>query len=287
MSLIDTTRVEHEFHWKNTGGAPVKVTGLHASCGCTSAIVAGPAGSAPGGALPTVAPGEEIAVKVTVDLTPLRPGQIHKSVTVYAEGSTAPEALFEIAGVLRGAVTFSPAAVNLGSVEAGAAHSVTFTATLDPRIMAAGPLPPLVCSNPAVQIRPDPEARTPGGNAEVRRFVASVAPDTPIGQVSGMNSFAAPPASGARIPTGVAAALRSSVLTVFGQVTGAISAAPLNVAFGVILSGQTVSRQVTLTARDAGIFDRALQHRRRPRARLPIGSAAGGLLLRRPHGRWR
>jgi hypothetical protein len=266
VSLLDTTRIEHRFTFKNTGGTPLKIERLAATCGCTSTIV----GSSGPGAYPTLAPGEETSIQVTLNLLPLRPGTLHKSVSVYAEGNAQPVARYEIKGTLLPAVSFSPLLVDFGAVRTGEARSVILTATIDARLAAAGTLlPPLVASHPAIRIQPSPDnpaaAKTgPGSRTVARVYTVSLAPDAPLGPLTGSISFAPAGSPGAGspgaapLPSRLADALAAPSVFVAGQVAGAVSARPQAVAFGAVPSGHGATRQVVLT----GANPTALKNRR-------------------------
>lgn len=245
VSLLDTTSIEHRFTFKNTGATPLKIERLAATCGCTSTIV----GSSGTGAYPTLAPGEETTINVTVNLLPLRPGAQHKSVSVYAEGNAQPVARYEIQGTLLPTVAFSPQILDFGPVGAGETRSIPLTATINARLAAEGALPPLVASHPAIRIRPSPETKTSAGSKTVTRvYTVSLAPDAPLGPLTGSITFAPAGSSGAAgLPSRLADALGTSSVFVVGQVSGAVSAQPQAVAFGAVASGQGATRQVVLT----------------------------------------
>lgn len=254
VSLLDTTQVEHSFRLQNTSGTPLKIARLSSTCGCTSTIV-GSAGNGSMGSTsyPTLAPGEETTIRVAVNLAPLRPGALRKSITVYAEGKPEPVARYEITGTLLPTITFSPPLVDFGRVNAGETRPVTLTATLDARLTANSALPQLVASHPAVRIQPLPDTKTsPASKTVVRTYTVSLAPDAPLGPLTGSITFApAVPAAGS---PNVSKALSATSVFVVGQVGGAVSAQPQAVAFGAIMSGQKATRQIVLTGTNAAVL---------------------------------
>jgi hypothetical protein len=254
VSLLDTTRVEHTFVFKNTGAEAVKIRSLRGSCGCVSTVI-GDAGrsTAAGTPLPTLAPGEETRIRMTLDLTPLSPGPVRKGVSVYVEGSTSPVAQFGMVGTLRPSVEFSPNLIELGRLDAEDAPPVSLTVTLDPRVLKAGSLPPLVSSNGALKVTPVPgktgSERGRDGKV-VRRYTLSVAPDAPLGLVHGTLSFRSDEDGGARSDSNAAIALRSRSATFSGQIVGPLSALPHLVSFGIATQGQASVRRIGLRALD-------------------------------------
>jgi len=270
VSLLDATRIEHAFPFKNTGSAPLTIARLSASCGCISTIAGSREKAAPGGSgvvsvppYPTLAPGEETTIQVAVNLLPLRPGTLRKSVSVFVEGNPQPVARYEIAGTLLPTVTFSPPLVDFGPVRLGEGRSVTLTATLDARLTGPGApaLPPLAASHPAIHIQPVPDRGAPAmasARTQVRTYTLSLAPDAPLGAFTGSLAFA-PASAGAKAsgapapaPFPSASALAQSSVLVVGQVVGAVSAQPQALAFGVVPAGQGSTRQVVLTGASQG-----------------------------------
>ena len=87
--VVEGTAVEHEFRFKNTGGAPLIISNVQASCGCTT----------PEYSKNPVAPGEEGMVKVVFNSAG-QTGKQHKVITVTSNATTANTLLN-----LRGEVT--------------------------------------------------------------------------------------------------------------------------------------------------------------------------------------
>lgn len=252
VSPLDATQVEHTFPFKNTGDAPLKIERISTTCGCTSAIIGAGEASVVAG-YPTLAPGEETSIRVTVSLLSLQPGALHKAVSVYVEGNAEPAAIYEITGTLLPAVTFAPPLVDFGSVRAGASRSITLTATLDARLTDSGALPPLIASQPAIRIRPLSDGAatksSPSSPTIVRTYAVSLAPDAPIGTLTGSIAFA---------PTSGSDALARTSVFVVGQVAGLVSAQPQAVVFGAVPAGHRTTRQIVLT----GSVPSALKNRK-------------------------
>ena len=87
--VAEGTAVEHEFRFKNAGGAPLIISNVQASCGCTT----------PEYSKNPVAPGEEGMVKVVFNSAG-QTGKQHKVITVTSNATTANTLLN-----LRGEVT--------------------------------------------------------------------------------------------------------------------------------------------------------------------------------------
>lgn len=89
------SRVHHDFVFKNTGDAPLKIQSVKTSCGCTAA--AAKAG--------TIRPGKEGKISVDFDSTGRR-GNIDKEVRVWSNDPAVPVVTLRI----RGRITAEPAA---------------------------------------------------------------------------------------------------------------------------------------------------------------------------------
>jgi len=261
VSLFDRTRVEHTFTLRNSGARPLTISRVKSTCGCTSAVVAkegSPGGEAArtGAGLPTtLEPGEELALRVTVDLRPLPPGRIRKSVSVYLENGDEPAAIPEVTGTLLPSVSFEPGIVDLKRTMPEERKSLVLTATFEPRLLAAVPDPVLVSSNPAVRVTAlsalaNSSAPSAGPPSPIRLYRVELAADAPLGPLSGILSFRTRvPAESTAEPDPTAAALLSVRVPLTGRVVGAVSASPQTLALGVVARGQEATRAVTLTGK--------------------------------------
>lgn len=260
VNLLDQSEVAQAFTLKNPNQFPLTITRLQSACDCVSALAEAKTktGAAPPDAT-TLAPSDEISLRVALDLTKVAPGAVRKTVVVFAQGQTQPAALLEMTGTVVPAVRFSPPVLDFQRVPVGEASSLALAVTADARLANFGALPPLVSSNPAIQIRPtankvDAPLERKNSPTVTRNYVLTLAKDTPLGLLSGTVSFAHPVESSGPAPTtvtapsAVAAALKANSAALAGQVTGDVSAEPQVVAFGMVPLGQQVLREVTITS---------------------------------------
>ncbi len=278
VSLLDKTRIEQTFTFRNDANTSLALAHLKLSCGCTSAVVqTKKKGSSvretwpSPTALPTLAPGDEMSVQLVVDLTPFAPGRLSKTALVHAQGYSQPVATSVITGTLLPSVTFTPAVVDFGAVTAGEARSVILTAAFDPRLASSGPSTPLVSTNPAVRISPETAASASGepslpskdGDSKmpVRAYRVTLAKDILLGALSGILSFAPQDSTGTAAPASsaasrnISAALRSARVALVGQVNGDISAQPQALALGMVPKGQDATQQIVLTGANAAALE--------------------------------
>ncbi len=200
--------------------------------------------------LPTLLPGQQVAVRVEVNTAQLASGNVRKSVLVFVRGYSRPLAVMDMTGTLQAPVEFSPRRLDFGRVAARQPKSLTLTATVDPRLAPRGILPPLACSNPGVRLSPLPgevPRTTPAGPPMlVRRYRVTLAPDLPLGALLGSVLFAAAPSD--------SPLLRSASVLVSGQAVGDVTASPQAVAFGAVAAGQAATEQLVLSGK-AGTLD--------------------------------
>ena len=275
VSTLDTPRVGRTFMIRNDGKTPLKLARLQMSTVHTMATVervkAGvdadddddnnAVASAPyDRTLPTLAPGQQARVRVTIDLTGAAAGSWRDDVTVYTQGQVHPIAMLDVVGQVRPSVTVSPTLIDFGKVDAaqvGAGHDEarTLTVTLDSRLAAAGTAPALVSTNPDIVIEPQPEVVTQFTDAKEKPHVSadrvltyrvSLAKDAAAGPITGRLTLAS-------TKTGPSVAM--PMVSMAGQVVGDVSASPVVVSFGTVHQGQQTQRRVTLTGADANKLD--------------------------------
>jgi hypothetical protein len=273
VSLLDRTEIAQTFILRNEDRTPITIERVKGSCSCTSTVVqrrgkeGSVAGTTAAGTTPaTLAPGDEVSVRAVLDLEPLPPGPIRKTVSVYVQGQREPAVVMEIRGNLLASVKFVPGEANFGRLDYGEGKVLTVTATFDPRLTVACPPPPLVSSNPSIRIqllsedRRSPGPVPPSGRASApsRTYRLSVERNVPLGPLEGEISFS--PLTVARSPAarpskGVAAALRSAQLVVVGQVVGDLSAEPSLAFMGVVEKGRESARQIVLTGTNTAALE--------------------------------
>ena len=261
VNALDTPQVTHDFTLQNNSGAPLTITHIQTSCGCTTATLETPAAAK--GARPaspaadtftatTLAPGQRARVHVAVSLVGHAPGMLYKTVLVFAESQLQPVALLEMQGQLQSDVSFSPPLIDFGQA-AGQSAPQTLTATVDARLLPSGQMPALVSSLPAVRISPVPNAgAAPSGTKTTlsRTYRVTLAPDAPLGPLTGTLKFELPAGKEA-VPPASAVALAQAAALVVGQVTGDLSASPSLLSFGNVPEGTTKELAVTLTGANA------------------------------------
>ena len=81
--LEEGPKVSHEFKFVNTGKAPLILSNVKASCGCTT----------PSWPKDPVLPGEEGVILVTYN-TAKRPGSFNKSITITSNASTPTKVIY-------------------------------------------------------------------------------------------------------------------------------------------------------------------------------------------------
>ena len=243
---LDTPQITAVFHLKNDTNKPITLSRLEPSCHCTHAEPL-PLSAA----LPTIAPGQMAAIRVTVDLAGHPAGNLEKTVTVYVAGSTRPAAVLAMEGLLMPLVSVTPALLDFGIVAAGKEKTLPVTVTVDPRLIPGGVLPELRSSNAALRLVPQPVVVTPAfaGTSKMvtRSYAAVLSANAPLGPVNGSLSFAPLPQAS---PVAAEAFTGGSVL-LLGQVQGEVSALPQSLAFGTVKQGEEATRQVALMGNSA------------------------------------
>jgi hypothetical protein len=262
VSVFDKPTAVHVFRLKNDTSAPVTISRLLTSCGCTGAVLnapargaaaAAPAPAPPGagaGALATLEPGQETEVQVVLKLADLKPGRIRKSASVLVAGQNKPAARLEMSGTILPSVRLEPAVNDLGAIPAGKGRSFRVTAIMDARVAADGPVPDLSADNPSLRVTPvraaaPAPAQTPG--TITKTYEVTVAPDAPLGTLSARIVFAIPPVGAAAQVAAAAAAPQAPAPTVVNAPTPAGTAPALSRRVLNVLSNvaATVEAEVT------------------------------------------
>ena len=274
VSPLDMPQVEHTFVLRNNTQAPLVLTRLQSSCGCTTVTATAlngaamkPAAKAGADApLPTLAPGERAALHVVVRLQDHAPGMLYKTVLVFTQDLPQPVAVLQMEGTLRPSVSLSPPLLDFGRVTTGAVHRLTLTATADARLVPTGGLPGLVSSNPAVRVAAVPQGAVPplaGAKTVSRTYTVTLAPDAPLGSLTSTLTFGpaaavtpapAVAAGSLQLPGAPFAATVVAAMAV-AEVTGEMASSPELLSFGNVPEGQTQERQVQLSAAMAKSFE--------------------------------
>lgn len=250
VNLLDQPHLTQTFTIINRSSVPLILTRLQPSCHCTSAVVEQAGAPNAAGTLPTLAPGQKANICVTVTPEPFQTGPLDKTVQVYAQGSDTPAATLEMTATLLPSLTLKPSVLDFGQVTAGRASAVVLTAEIDSRLVSAGQTPNLVSSNPSVRIVA--LAPTAGPTAPVHpvRYLAykvTLGPDAPLGSVQGVLRFESIPDNAALEDLSAAPEVMMT-----GQVSGAASASPSSLVFGMVPAGQPAVQQLILIATSRG-----------------------------------
>ena len=248
LNPLDTPKIQAVFHLKNETDKPILLERLQPSCHCTHAQAIPPQA----GAL-TVAPGETLALYVSVDLAGHPAGSLEKSVSVYVPGQTQPAAVLIMKATLTPLVALSPPLLDFGTVPAGKAKPLTLTVTVDPRLAPRGVLPALRLSSSVLRLVPQPIIVTQADGAVkpktiTRNYIVSVPANAPLGPISGTVSFA--PAGEPN--SAVSQAFAAGSVLLLGQVQGEVGAVPQTLSFGTVRQGEGASRQISLLGNQAG-----------------------------------
>ncbi len=111
------TPLSHEVMIKNTGTAPLKITRVKTSCGCTASKLD----------QTEVAPGESVPMTITYDSTKLRQ-RVGTTVTITSNDPAKPVTIYRIKGEVKPCYTMDPVGgVTFGQVMRDSAESRTVT----------------------------------------------------------------------------------------------------------------------------------------------------------------
>ena len=111
-------QVGHTFLFRNTGDAPLNITKVRSSCGCTAALVSAE----------TIAPGGSGEVKATFDSTRFT-GPVSKTIYLYNNDPDQPELHFVLHGLVKAILTTNPESLQIRVTTAavGGVGRVTIT----------------------------------------------------------------------------------------------------------------------------------------------------------------
>lgn len=230
------------------------------------------------GLLPPLPPSQTLSLMVFSNLTDRNAEDVRDKLLVTMPGQPHPIAAVEVRGRLLPVVTFSSSFVNFGKVPVGQARVATLNLDINPRLVPAGSLPKLYCSNPQIHIsslpvREKDRRKSPLLNKEQRAaglyaYLLTLSDTAPVGPVSGTLSIAyiqPPPAPTSLAPlTGnvskvpvtplpsamVADVLRTASVQISGRVVGDVDAMPDSITFGLIAQGKEAVQRVQLSAMD-------------------------------------
>ena len=302
-SLIDRLWIDQTFVLRNVSRNEIKLGQVQTSCGCTTAVLQADgtsnkkADTITNARLPSIAPGKEVRLKVHLELASLASGLLHKYVSLYVTGHEKPVLLLEMTGTILPAVSFSPAFVDFGRVQANGTVTQTLSVTFDARLREDAQKSILVSSNPDIlvqRLEPDaaetntahPKTGISPKKTVVQTFHVTLSNHAAIGSVSATLTFASPGRQSKNVthtPLHDVASLALSRVSapVIGLVQGDLTAQPQAIAFGSVMQGQEITRQVLLTGTKSALQNLSLASANRwVSARLkPQEGASGAQML--------
>jgi peroxiredoxin len=261
VCLLDQTQVEKIFHLHNVSGHPLEIAKLEPSCHCTSASVANDTGvvKTTGKVTTVVVPtGQEVDLRVIINLAEISAGIVRKAVGVYLKGQNKPCAMLGMSGLLSTGVEFSLSEINFGRVEGGEEKHLTLSASLDPRLIENGQIPNLTSTNSDVHVIDTSSDTTvqesPKGKIR-RSYTISLSPDAPYGLLAGRLSYK--PSNIANVESqtstsnSILAARIASGVHIEGDITGPVYCSPELCMLQSVDAKHRATQQLILTAVDA------------------------------------
>jgi len=116
--VLQGTRVEHVFRFRNDGEAPLLVEKVRSSCGCTAALAS----------MTEIPPGTVGELRTTFDSGRFH-GSVVKTVYLYVNDPLQSVAQFYLRGVVKPEFLLEPEQVDLGKLAPGATAEVRVTLT--------------------------------------------------------------------------------------------------------------------------------------------------------------
>jgi hypothetical protein len=219
-SVEQGTPVSHVFHLKNTGDAPLHISNVKSSCGCTAAVVSES----------DVQPGAEARVLATLD-THRVAGRTTKVLSVYSDDPRVPVAALTLTGDVLSDLVLSPNPVYLGRLRRG--ETVTREVVIRPgRPGGTAVVRALGGELSGLQTRLElaPDA--------TQRLILALDPTVPLGRFSRELRLET---TSPRQPV--------IVLPVFGSIEGDVVVLPSQLSFGVARAGASPERRLLIRNR--------------------------------------
>lgn len=186
VNLLDHAQIEHEFTLRNEGATPLALTQLEPTCHCTSVAIEKITGH-PNGTneiFPSLQPGEEMTLKVTMQLVRQPGGSVAQGAFIFVAGHDQPVSEVHLSGTIEAGLTAAPATLNLGPMKTGQTQTQMISITYDPRLAPDGNLP-------AFSNRADPRQAGRAGFPAI-----TIEPETESAAIS---TKTGPPASSLRV----------------------------------------------------------------------------------------
>jgi hypothetical protein len=216
-SVYSGTTVKHTFKLKNVGTAPLTISGVRTSCGCTAAQ-------------PTkkqLLPGEESNIAVSFD-TSTEHGPATRAITVFTNDQAHQQLQLTVRGDVKVQVEASPSLVIFERVKRGTAQSQQVALT-DEMADRSFRVEATTNSNPYLRVATQPAAGAKPG-ALLTITLLQTAPAGPISDVIKVRT--------SRVPV---------ELPVSGTVLGDLNLNPPQVSFGIVPHHSSAQRFVRLT----------------------------------------
>jgi len=216
-NVYSGTTVRHTFRLKNAGTAPLTISGVRSSCGCTAAQ---PSKN-------QLLPGEESDIAVSFD-TRTDHGPATRTITVFTNDPVHQQLQLTMRGDVKVQVEATPSLVIFERVKRGTEQSqqVTLTDQMPDRTFKVGAI---TKGNPYIKVAPQPAPGAKPG-ALLKITLLKTAPAGPIADVIKVNT--------SRMPVEI---------PVSGTVLGDINLNPPQVSFGIVPHHASALRFVRLT----------------------------------------
>lgn len=215
------TPSEHVFKFKNTGTATLKIERVHASCGCTAALASKDA----------VEPGQAGEIKVTFNSQDFS-GEVHKSITVTSNDPNQTDVILQLKANVIADLVCTPLALNFRELGAADAPAELLVKAFSPsgkkfKVTAATPSVEFLKAEIIDPPKPQDPCQirvTVAGNPPAGVFNATVLVQTDIEKA------------------------KPITVSVTGNVLSRTEVTPQKLFFGVVCSGDTVSRDLIVRA---------------------------------------
>ncbi|HUU70531.1 MAG TPA: DUF1573 domain-containing protein [Planctomycetota bacterium] len=212
---------EHVFKFKNEGTAILRIERVHANCGCTAALVS----------QDSLEPGEAGELKVTFNSQDFA-GEVHKSVTVTSNDPERKDVILQIKANVIADLVCTPLALNFREVGTANAPSELVVKAFSPsgkkfKIVSATPSADYLKAeivDPQKDEDPYQVRVTVAGNPPTGMFNATVLIQTDLDKT------------------------RPITISVTGNVLSRTEVTPPKIFFGVVCTGDTVSRSLLVKA---------------------------------------
>jgi Protein of unknown function (DUF1573) len=192
INSLDHPQVEHRFTVRNEAEAPLAITQFEPTCHCTSAIVEKIAGEEPvlnDASVYYLLPGQEMVIKLTVQLARQPSGPMSHGVAIRVAGHKNPVARLHVTGEMEVGLMVTPSELDFGQMKLGETRSLTVTIQCDQRLLSGGALPRLVAQCDGTDDKTGaifkivPQTETPSANSaqsssalRTKTYVATVKP---------------------------------------------------------------------------------------------------------------